>query len=111
MFYDTITPRELAEKLKNGEKTNLIDVREPLEYEIARIEAAKLLPLSRFREWIDNLTAASDKREETIVMCHHGVRSAQLCAFLVQNGFEKVFNLEGGIDAWSAEIDANVPRY
>ncbi len=107
MFYDTITPRQLADKLKGGEKINLIDVREPFEYEIARIEAAQLMPLNRFGDWIDGLNA----EEETIVMCHHGVRSAQLCAFLVRNGFEKVFNLEGGIDAWSAEIDADVPRY
>lgn len=107
MFYDTITPRQLADKLKNGGKVNLIDVREPVEYEIARIEGATLFPLSRFREWIDTLNA----EEETIVMCHHGVRSAQLCGYLAQNGFEKVFNLEGGIDSWSLEIDANVPRY
>lgn len=111
MFYDSISPAQLAEKLKNGAKINLIDVREAVEYEIARIEAATLLPLSRFREWIDDLIAGLDHENETIVMCHHGVRSAHLCGFLAQNGVEKVFNLEGGIDAWSAEIDANVPRY
>lgn len=111
MIYDSITPPQLAEKLKNGEKINLIDVREPVEYEMARIEAATFLPLSRFREWIDGLIADLDAENETIVMCHHGVRSAQLCGFLARNGVEKVFNLEGGIDAWSAEIDANVPRY
>lgn len=111
MFYDSISPRQLAEKIKNGEKINLIDVREPVEYEIARIEAATLLPLSRFREWIDDLIAGLDRENETIVMCHHGVRSAHLCDFLTQNNVEKVFNLEGGIDAWSAEIDRNVSRY
>jgi rhodanese-related sulfurtransferase len=111
MFYDSISPARLAEKLKNGEKINLIDVREPVEYEIARIEAATLLPLSRFREWIDDLIAGLDRENETIVMCHHGVRSAHLCDFLAQNNVEKVFNLEGGIDAWSAEIDQNVSRY
>ncbi len=61
-------------------------MREPVEYEIARIETAKLLPLSRFREWIDVLDADA----ETIVMCHHGVRSAQVCRYLMQNDFEKV---------------------
>ncbi|HXG84717.1 MAG TPA: rhodanese-like domain-containing protein [Pyrinomonadaceae bacterium] len=111
MSYVSISPSQLAEKLKNGEKINLIDVREPIEYEIARIEAATLLPLSRFREWIDDLIAGLDRENETIVMCHHGVRSAHLCGFLVQNNVGKVFNLEGGIDAWSTEVDASVPRY
>lgn len=108
MLYDSVSPPQLAEKLKNGEKLNLIDVREPIEYEIARIEAATLLPLSCFRQWIDTLNAED---ETIVVMCHHGVRSAQVCHYLTQNGFEKVFNLEGGIDAWSAEVDGEVPRY
>jgi len=107
MLYESISPRALAEKMKNGEDVNLIDVREPVEYEIARIEGAHLLPLSRFREWIDALEPVG----ETIVMCHHGVRSAQVCAYLMQNGFEKVFNLEGGIDSWSLDVDEKVPRY
>ena len=111
MSYESISPSELAEKLRNGEKINLIDVREPVEFEIARIEAATLLPLSRFREWIDRLIAELDNEEETIVMCHHGVRSAHLCAFLEQNGVARVYNLEGGIDAWSADVDSSVPRY
>lgn len=107
MLYDSISPRKLAEKIKNGENVNLIDVREPIEYEIARIEGARLLPLSRFREWIDALEPVG----ETVVMCHHGVRSAQVCALLTQKGFEKVFNLEGGIDSWSSDVDGEVPRY
>ena len=107
MLYDSISPRELAEKIKNDEKVNLIDVREFNEYEIARIEGARLLPLSRFREWIDTL----EPDGETVVMCHHGVRSAQVCAYLMQNGFEKIANLEGGIDSWSLDVDGEVPRY
>ncbi len=107
MFYQSILPKELAEKIRNGKHLSLIDVREPFEHEIARIEAARLLPLSRFQEWIDTL----EPEAETIVMCHHGVRSAQVCAYLAQNGFEKVFNLEGGIDSWSTDVDGKVPRY
>jgi rhodanese-related sulfurtransferase len=107
MLYDSISPRELAEKLENGEEINLIDVREPVEFEIARIEGARLLPLSRFQEWIGKLEPVG----ETIVMCHHGVRSGQVCAYLAQNGFEKIFNLEGGIDSWSLDVDEKVPRY
>lgn len=107
MFYESISPLELAERLKNGEEVNLVDVREPLEYETARIVGAKLLPLSRFNEWINDL----NPENEIIVMCHHGIRSANLCMFLIRNGFEKVLNLEGGIDLWSKEVDETVPRY
>ena len=107
MFYESILPVELAERLKNGEAINLIDVREQYEYEIARIDEAKLLPLTQFNDWIGELKP----EHEVIVMCHHGIRSANLCMFLLRNGFEKVFNLEGGIDLWSKEVDSSVPRY
>jgi rhodanese-related sulfurtransferase len=65
------------------------------------------LPLSEFQVWHDKLNQAA----EIVVMCHHGVRSAQVCAFLAGQGFKKVWNLSGGIDAWSKEVDRNVPRY
>ena len=107
MLYQRISPAEVAERLKNGEKFKFIDVREPVEYEIACVAEAELLPLSRFAEWNDLLNA----EDEIVVMCHHGVRSANVCMYLAQNGFEKVFNLEGGIDSWSLEVDENVPRY
>lgn len=107
MLYQSISPKQLAERLNAGEKLRFIDVREPQEFEIARLENAELLPLSRFNEWIDTLDAA----EEIVVMCHHGIRSANVCMFLVRNGFEKVFNLDGGIDLWSFEVDENIPRY
>jgi len=107
MFYQSITPPQLAERLKNGEEFRFIDVREPQEYAVARIDAAELLPLTRFNEWIETLKP----EEEIVVMCHHGIRSANVCMFLVRNGFAKVFNLEGGIDSWSLEVDENTPRY
>jgi rhodanese-related sulfurtransferase len=107
MFYESILPIELAERMKNGESINLIDVREPYEHEIAKIDEAKLLPLSKFNDWIGDLKPEN----EVIVMCHHGIRSANLCMFLLRNGFESVFNLEGGIDLWSKEVDPGVPRY
>ena len=107
MFYKSISPAEVAERLKNNEEFKFIDVREPVEYEIARVEQAELLPLSRFAEWNDSLNA----EDEIVVMCHHGVRSANVCAYLEQNGFEKVYNLEGGIDLWSVTVDENIPRY
>ena len=108
MSYRTITPEKFHERLALGEQQVLfIDVREPMEYELAHVEGARLLPLSRFNEWAQSL----DPQVETVVMCHHGIRSAQVCAYLVRQGFENVSNLEGGIDRWSCEVDVEVPRY
>jgi adenylyltransferase/sulfurtransferase len=85
----------------------LIDVREPFEYEIARIDGAKLIPLGEIAERADEL-----HREQTIVIhCHSGGRSAEAVRLLQQRGFTSVYNLEGGIDAWSDEIDPSVPKY
>lgn len=107
MNYETITPAELYARLKGSEQLKLIDVREPVEHEIARIEGALLLPLSRFPEWAGTL----NPDDEIIFMCHHGIRSAQVCSFLAGQGFERLSNLAGGIDRWSSEIDPHVPRY
>ena len=107
MSYETISPAQLAEQIKSGEALRLIDVREPVEYEIARIAGAELLPLSRFNEWAHRLNT----EERIVVMCHHGIRSAQVCAMLAQGGFDKLYNLAGGIDRWSQEVDGSVPRY
>ena len=107
MSYQTITPAELAARLARGERVRLVDVREPLEYELARIEGAELLPLSRFNEWAGTF----QPEEEIVFMCHHGVRSAQVCTFFARQGFARLHNLAGGIDRWSAEVDPQVPRY
>jgi adenylyltransferase/sulfurtransferase len=105
--YGNISPEELRERLERGDSLELIDVREPEEYEIARIEGARLLPLSRFPEWASQL----DPEAELVFMCHHGIRSAQVCHYLAREGFKKLYNLSGGIDAWSWEVDRSVPRY
>ena len=90
-----------------GEPFELIDVREPFEYEIARIDGAKLIPLGEIDERLDEL-----EREQPIIAHYHsGTRSAQAVQLLQQRGFAKVYNLEGGIDAWSEQIDPNVPKY
>lgn len=107
MPYRSISPKELFERLQKNETFRFIDVREPLEHRIAHIEGAELLPMSRANEWLDTL----DPAEEIVVMCHHGIRSANVCMFLAQNGFEKVYNLTGGIDLWSYEVDESVPTY
>jgi rhodanese-related sulfurtransferase len=107
MAFGTITPAEFAERRGGGEEPLLIDVREPEEYELARVEGARLLPLSLFNEWAPSL----DRERETVFICHHGMRSAQVCAFLARQGFDKIYNLAGGIDRWSREVDPSVPRY
>jgi adenylyltransferase/sulfurtransferase len=90
-----------------GEPFELIDVREPFEHEIARIDGAKLIPLGEISERLDEL----EREQLVVVHCHSGKRSAQAVRLLQQRGFTKVYNLDGGIDAWSDQIDANVPKY
>jgi rhodanese-related sulfurtransferase len=107
MSFKTITPSELSELLRGEKPPLVVDVREPEEYELARVEGARLLPLSLFNEW----AASLDPETETVFMCHHGVRSAQVCAFLSRQGFEKLHNLAGGIDRWATDVDPSVPRY
>ena len=107
MGFKTITPAQFEERRRGGEELLLVDVREPEEYELARVEGARLLPLSLFNEW----AATLDPERETVFICHHGIRSAQVCAFLSRQGFTKIYNLAGGIDRWSTEVDPTVPRY
>jgi molybdopterin/thiamine biosynthesis adenylyltransferase/rhodanese-related sulfurtransferase len=102
-----ISARELKRKMDAREAFELIDVREPFEFEIARIDGSKLVPLGEIAERTDEL-----QREQTIVVhCHSGGRSAEAVRLLKQRGFTNVYNLEGGIDAWSDEIDPSVPKY
>ena len=102
-----MSPHELKRRMDAGEPFELIDVREPFEYEIARIDGATLIPLGEITDRLDEL---SDE-QPIVVHCHSGKRSAQAVGLLQQHGFTKVYNLEGGIDAWSDQIDPNVPKY
>src|SRR5438034_3414587 len=103
----TMSAHELKRKMDSREPFELIDVRERFEYEIARIDGAKLIPLREIAERADDL-----KREGPIVIhCHSGQRSAQAVRLLQQRGFANVYNLEGGIDAWSDQVDPAVPKY
>src|SRR6201993_4746678 len=102
-----ISVQELKGKMDAGEAFELIDVREPFEFEIARIDGAKLIPLGEIAGRANEL-----QREQPIVVhCHSGRRSAQAVRLLQQRGFTNVYNLEGGIDAWSDFIDPSVPKY
>ncbi|MFN2621665.1 MAG: molybdopterin-synthase adenylyltransferase MoeB [Chthoniobacterales bacterium] len=103
----TISAKELKAKMDNGEAFTLIDVREPFEYDIAHIAASRLIPLGELETRIDELP-----RTGTLVLqCHSGGRSEHAARLLREAGFENAVNLEGGIDAWSVEIDPAVPRY
>lgn len=99
--------RELKERMECGEELVVIDVREPYEYEAARIEGSRLIPLGEIESRLSELP-----RNKMIVLhCHHGGRSEHAARLLQQAGFKNVVNLAGGIDAWSVEVDPAVPRY
>ncbi|MDD9819910.1 MAG: rhodanese-like domain-containing protein [Nitrospira sp.] len=102
-----ITVRELKERMDNGDKVFLLDVREPHEFALAKIEGSTLIPLGTLPNSLNQL----DPNEEIVALCHKGMRSADATGFLLQQGFANVKNLIGGIDAWSVEIDHSVPRY
>ena len=102
----SINVQELKRKMDAQEKFLLIDVREPFEYEIARINGAKLIPLGEIVDRTDEI-----QNGEIVVHCHSGMRSAQAVELLRKAGLTNVYNLEGGIDAWSEQIDSSVPKY
>jgi len=93
------------------EGLQLIDVREPDEIAIAYLKGFENLPLSEYAQWSDKILTRFQPEAETLVLCHHGVRSAQMCQWLVDLGFTNVKNITGGIDAYSLRIDPKIPRY
>jgi len=105
---DQITATELKQRLDAGEDIQLIDVRQPNEFEYAHIEGAKLIPLGE----VISRMAEIDAGRETVVHCHMGGRSARAIQALQHYGFQgKLHNLVGGISAWSDEVDPSVPKY
>ena len=105
----SISARDLAAWLSDGsrEKPQLVDVREPWEFERARIPGAQLVPMREVPARLDEI----DPEKEVVAICHHGGRSAQVALFLEKNGYGKVHNLVGGVDAWSRTVDPAVPTY
>jgi sulfur-carrier protein adenylyltransferase/sulfurtransferase len=105
---EEITATELKRRLDAGEDLQIIDVREQHEYEIARLENSKLIPLGQ----VLNRASEIDPKRETIVHCKMGGRSAKAIEALKKSGFSgKLVNLKGGILAWSSDVDPTVPRY
>jgi rhodanese-related sulfurtransferase len=89
----------------------LLDVREPWEFELAAIRIDGLRTLNLPMNMIPQRLAELDAAQPVVCICHHGMRSAQVVDFLERQGFATVYNLAGGIDAWSQQVDPGVPRY
>src|SRR5712691_4880432 len=102
-----ITPLELKQRLDRGDKLFILDVREPHEYQICRLEGSHLIPLGEIPQRVNELNSA----DEIVVHCKMGGRSAKAVDFLRQAGFKKLKNLKGGIDLWAQTVDQTIPRY
>ncbi len=103
-----INPEDLKTLLDQEPGLTLLDVREPWEFETARIAGAKLMPMGDIPSRVHQ---ELDPDEHIVVVCHHGVRSLNVTNWLRQQGFGKVQSLRGGIDAWTRQVDPSVPLY
>jgi rhodanese-related sulfurtransferase len=102
-----LSPVELKRRLERGERPVILDVREPAEVAIAPFPDSVHIPMGE----ITARLATLDPQAETVVVCHHGIRSAQVAIYLARSGFRRVFNLAGGTEAWAASVDPAMPRY
>ena len=105
-----ISPQEVQSRIDAGEPLVLIDVREPNEFAITRIEGATLIPMRSIPETLQELEAKADE-STLIIFCHHGVRSLNVVNWLRNQGVASCQSMAGGIEAWSAVVDPLVPRY
>ncbi len=104
----TMTASELSLLIENPDTTLfLLDVREPQEFEICHIPNSQLMPMQSIPNRLDQLP----KDTAIITICHHGMRSQQVAQFLLQNGFNDITNLIGGVNAWAADVDRLMPTY
>jgi rhodanese-related sulfurtransferase len=103
-----ISPAELRDYLaSSNSEPLLLDVREPWEFRICSIEGSQLIPMGQLPAALNAL----DPARETVVICHHGVRSRQVAMYLDYQGFDSVLNLAGGVDAWARDVDRQMPTY
>jgi rhodanese-related sulfurtransferase len=102
-----IRPSELAAQLQTARTPFLLDVREPWEWNVCRIHGAILIPMRELPARLEEL----NKEVETVVICHHGVRSYHAARYLESLGFGDIVNLSGGVAAWADEVDPAMPRY
>jgi molybdopterin/thiamine biosynthesis adenylyltransferase/rhodanese-related sulfurtransferase len=104
---EEISPAELKRRLETGEALEMVDVREPHEWEICRIEGARLVPLGTLPERLHEF----DSSRTYVMQCKVGARSARAIGQLQQAGFKKLLNLRGGVNAWAREVDPTMPTY
>lgn len=102
-----LTPKQVQQRLHDGLPLTIIDVREAWELAICRLEGALHIPMDDIPDALERIP----REGEVVIMCHSGMRSAQVAFWLTMQGFTNVYNMAGGIDRWSVEVDANVPRY
>ena len=105
-----IAPQDVQRRVAAGDRLVFIDVREPFEFQQARIEGAELIPMRGVPAQLQRLEALADDTT-LIVYCHHGVRSLQVVNWLREQGVAACQSMTGGIDRWSREVDSSVPRY
>lgn len=103
----SMRPAELAARLQAGHAAVLLDVREPWEWGVCRVPGAIHIPMGE----LPTRAQALDRYTETVLICHHGVRSYHAARYLETIGFEDVVNLSGGVAAWADEVDPAMPRY
>lgn len=106
-MYEDIKPAEFLQRQGDNPAWQLLDVREDWERDVASIAGSLHIPMGQIPERIGEL----DATQPIAVLCHGGVRSARVAGFLAEQGFSSVANIAGGIDAWSTDIDKDVPRY
>jgi rhodanese-related sulfurtransferase len=104
-----LTAPQLADWIADASRATplLLDVREPWEFETCHIEGAQLMPMNSVPARQEEL----DPETPVVCICHHGIRSMQVAAFLERNGFTDVFNLTGGVQAWAQQVDGAMPTY
>ena len=103
-----LSAQEVHEHLKQANTRPLIlDVREPWEHAVCHLEGAELVPMRQVPMALEQL----EPERETIVVCHHGIRSLSVCRYLEQMGFSKLINLEGGVAAWARDVDPSMATY
>ena len=101
------SPKQLKQHLNSGAAPLLLDVREPWEFDYCHIEGSELVPMGQIQTVIEEL----DPEEETVVICHHGIRSRQVAYYLEHMGFTDVINLDGGVEQWAQDVEPTMKRY
>jgi len=103
-----MSARQLKEHLEQSKNPPLLlDVREPWEYEVCRIDGAQLVPMRSIPAALDRF----DREQEIVVICHHGIRSRQVATYMEHQGFKNIINLQGGVAGWAQEVDPSMPTY